>query len=139
MTNRIIYAVGGGVAVVVPAPDCGLTLEEIAAKDVPPATAFDIVEAAALPADRLFRYAWEKQGAAVVESVPKAKLIAHDIRRADRAKRLAPLDVEATIPARAVQAEAARQVIRDANAALQVRIDAAASTAALRVELAGLA
>lgn len=136
--KNIIYAVDGGVAVVVPAPDCGLTVEEIAAKDVPQGAAFEIIEASALPADRVFRNTWEKQGAAVVESLPKSKAIAHEIRRSDRAKKLAPLDIQATIPSQAVAAEAARQVIRNDNAALQLRLDAAASPAALRAELAGL-
>ena len=36
MNQRIIYPTPeGGVAVIVPAHDCGLTIEEIAAKDVP--------------------------------------------------------------------------------------------------------
>ncbi len=36
MNQRIIYPNDqGGVAVIVPAPDCGLTIEQIALKDVP--------------------------------------------------------------------------------------------------------
>lgn len=131
--KRIIYAaVGGGVAVVIPAPDCGLTIDQIAAKDVPQGVAFDVVATAALPADRLFRNAWEKVGAAVVESLPKSRMIAHEARRARRAQEFAPLDVEATIPVKAAQAEAARQAIRDRHAAKQVEIDAAPDVAALR-------
>ena len=57
---RIIYPTPeGGVAIIVPAPDCGLTIEEIAAKDVPAGTPYKVVDAADIPADRTFRNAWE--------------------------------------------------------------------------------
>ena len=55
----------------------------------------------------------------------KAKAIAHDMRRAARAEEFKPLDVQATIPSLAAQAEAARQAIRDKYAAMQADIDAA--------------
>lgn len=58
--KRIIYPTSdGGVSVIVPAPDCGLTIEEIARKDVPFGKPFKIVDAADLPSDRTFRNAWE--------------------------------------------------------------------------------
>ncbi len=57
---RIIYPTPeGGVAIIVPAPDCGLTIEQIAAKDVPAGVPFRIVEASDIPEDRTFRNAWE--------------------------------------------------------------------------------
>jgi hypothetical protein len=57
---RIIYPTPeGGVAIIIPAPDCGLTIEEIAAKDVPAGVPFRIVEADTIPSDRTFRNAWE--------------------------------------------------------------------------------
>lgn len=57
---RIIYPTPeGGVAIIIPAPDCGLTVEEIAAKDVPAGVPFRIVEADTIPSDRTFRAAWE--------------------------------------------------------------------------------
>jgi hypothetical protein len=57
---RIIYPTPeGGVAIIVPAPDCGLTIEQIAAKDVPAGLPFRIVEASDIPEDRTFRNAWE--------------------------------------------------------------------------------
>jgi hypothetical protein len=60
MNKRILYPTDdGGVAVIVPAPDCGLTVEEIAAKDVPEGKPFKIVDAADIPEDRTFRDAWE--------------------------------------------------------------------------------
>lgn len=49
----------GGVAILIPAPDCGLTIEQIAAKDVPPGVPFRIVDASDIPSDRTFRNAWE--------------------------------------------------------------------------------
>ena len=59
MNQRIIYSTpDGGVAVIVPAPDCGLTIQQIAAKDVPAGTAYQIVDAADIPTDRTFRNAW---------------------------------------------------------------------------------
>jgi hypothetical protein len=57
---RIIYPTPeGGVAIIVPAPECGLTIEQIAAKDVPAGVPFRIVEADTIPTDRTFRNAWE--------------------------------------------------------------------------------
>ena len=59
MNQRIIYpADEGGVAIIVPA-DCGLTIEEIAAKDVPEGKAYQIVDVSEIPSDRTFRDAWE--------------------------------------------------------------------------------
>lgn len=60
-------------------------------------------------------------------NLTKAKAIAHDVRRAKRAAEFAPLDIQATIPAMATQAEAARQAIRDKYAEMQTEIDAAAT------------
>lgn len=60
MNQRIIFKTEeGGLAVIIPAPDCGLTIEQIAKKDVPPGAPFRIVDAADIPADRTFRDAWE--------------------------------------------------------------------------------
>ena len=62
MNQRIIYPTdNGGVAVIIPAPDCGLTIEEIAAKDVPVGKPYKIVDVADIPTDRTFRNAWEYQ------------------------------------------------------------------------------
>jgi hypothetical protein len=59
MNQRIIYQTDdGGIAVIVPA-DCGLTIEEIAAKDVPAGKPYKIVDVADIPTDRTFRNAWE--------------------------------------------------------------------------------
>ena len=60
MNKRIIYKTDdGGVAIIAPALDCGLTIEEIAAKDVPAGKQFEIVDVSDIPTDRTFRNAWE--------------------------------------------------------------------------------
>ena len=57
--KRIIYPTNeGGVAIIVPA-DCGLTIEQIVAKDVPAGKPYQIVDVADIPTDRTFRNAWE--------------------------------------------------------------------------------
>jgi hypothetical protein len=59
MNQRIIYPTDeGGVAVIIPAPECGLTIEEIAAKDVPEGKPYKIVDVADIPSERTFRNAW---------------------------------------------------------------------------------
>lgn len=60
MNSRIIYPTDdGGVAIIVPAAECGLTIEEIAAKDVPAGKQYKIVDVSDIPTERLFRNAWE--------------------------------------------------------------------------------
>ena len=59
MNQRIIYPTDDGVAVIVPSPDCELTIEEIVAKNVPADTPYKIVDVADIPSDRTFRNAWE--------------------------------------------------------------------------------
>jgi hypothetical protein len=62
MTQRIIYPTDeGGVAIVIPTPEAleTMTIEEIAAKDVPAGKPFKIVDVADIPTDRTFRGAWE--------------------------------------------------------------------------------
>jgi hypothetical protein len=57
--KRIIFPTDdGGVAIIIPA-DCGLSIEEIAAKDVPSGgVPYWIVDVNEIPSDRLFRSAW---------------------------------------------------------------------------------
>ena len=60
MNSRIIYPTdNGGVAIIVPAAECGLTIEQIAAKDVPAGKPYKIVDVSDIPTDRTFRNAWE--------------------------------------------------------------------------------
>jgi hypothetical protein len=61
MNKRIVYQNDeGGISIIVPA-DCGLTIEEIAAKDVPTGKAYNIVDVSEIPTDRTFRDAWTWQ------------------------------------------------------------------------------
>ena len=48
----------GGIAVIIPAPNCGIPLEEIARKDVPFGVPYRIIDAALIPQDRTYREAW---------------------------------------------------------------------------------
>ena len=60
MNQTIIYPNdNGGVALVMPSPECGLTIEEIAAKDVPAGKPYKIVNYFDLPEDHTFFNAWE--------------------------------------------------------------------------------
>lgn len=71
-------------------------------------------------------------------NIDKAKSIAHDARRAARSAEFAPLDVQATIPAKAAEAEAARQAIRDKYAAMQTAIDSASTADEIKAAAAGV-
>jgi len=67
--KRIIYQNDtGGVAVLIPA-DCGLTIEQIAAKDVPTGKAYKIVDAADIPTDRQWRAEWTVDEADLTDGV----------------------------------------------------------------------
>jgi hypothetical protein len=58
MNKRIVYQNDeGGISIIVPA-DSGLTIAEIAAKDVPTGKEYHIVDASEIPTDRTFRGAW---------------------------------------------------------------------------------
>ena len=57
--KRIVYIQDNGiVAIVIPSDDCGLTVEEIQAKDVPSGKTSYIIDATDVPSDRSFRNAW---------------------------------------------------------------------------------
>ena len=60
--KRIIYPNDeGGVSIVIPSPEALeiMTIEDIAAKDVPEGKPFKIVDVEDVPTDRTFRNAWE--------------------------------------------------------------------------------
>ena len=57
--KRIIYIQDNGtVAIISPSDNCGLTLEEIQAKDVPQGKVSYIIDKSEVPTDRSFRDAW---------------------------------------------------------------------------------
>ena len=61
MTKRIIYPTDDGVAIIIPSPEALeiMTIEEIAAKDVPAGVPYKIVDMSDIPTDHTFRSAWE--------------------------------------------------------------------------------
>ena len=57
--KRIVYLRDdGGVTILMPSDNCGLTVEEIQAKDVPPGKTSYIIDKSEVPTDRSFRDAW---------------------------------------------------------------------------------
>jgi hypothetical protein len=69
MSTRIIYKNdNGGVAVIIPA-DCGLTIEQIAIKDVPTGVAYKIVDMSDIPSDRSERDAWTVDDADLTDGI----------------------------------------------------------------------
>lgn len=58
-THIIVYPNGEYLGLVIPAPECELSLEEIARKDVPKGLPYKIVAKADVPTDWSFRDAWE--------------------------------------------------------------------------------
>lgn len=133
MDNVIVWPNETG-AVAVCYPTGELPLDEVLAKDCPADAV--IISAPSLPQNQgVFFEAWELNNGSVTVNLEKAKQIGHTIRRAERTKEFAPLDIKATIPAEAAAAEAARQVIRDKYSAIQSQIDAAQSPDEIKAAL----
>jgi len=134
-TSRIIYqSESGGVAVIVPTGSV-----ELALKDVPEGVPYEIVSAADIPSDRTFRNAWViGMDGCVEHNLDQCREIGHDKRRAARTEAFAPFDeiIAKQIPgADALEAEAARQEIRNKYAEVQVAIDAAADPDEIKAAL----
>lgn len=92
--KRIIYTNDeGGVSIIVPASECGLTIEQIAEKDVPAGKAYKIVDVSEIPSDRTYRNAWVDNDGVKVD-MPKAVEIQKEKLRAERAPLLEALDQE---------------------------------------------
>lgn len=134
---KIIYQnQEGGVSVIHPTGE--LSIEEVAAKDVPEGVAYEIVEDDAIPSDRTFRNAWVMGDCCVEHDLDKCKALGHDMRRAKRAEEFKPHDevIMKQIPgADAQAAEEARQEIRDKYAQVQEQIDAAATPDEIKAAL----
>lgn len=59
MAKAIIYqGDGGGVSIIHMSPDCEMTIEQVAQKDVPAGKPYKIVDASIIPVDRADRAAW---------------------------------------------------------------------------------
>ena len=128
--KKIIYSTPLGVSVVHPTGE--VPFEVVLVKDVPPDADYEVVDESKIPADRLFRKAWRKEGSEVVVPLDLAKEAAHDIRRALRDIEMAPLDVKVGVPSQAVQAELERKNIRDKYADIQNQVDAANDVSTLK-------
>ena len=135
--SKIVYQnPDGGVSVV--HPTGAISIEDLPAKLG--LTDYEIVADDAVPTDRTFRNAWRKDGSSVVENLAAAKEIAHATRRAKREEEFKPHDdvIAKQIPgADADAAEASRATIRTKYATMQTSIDAASTTAEIKVALNG--
>jgi hypothetical protein len=121
--NRIIYPTPEGVAIIIPAESV-----ELALKDVPEGTPYEIVTTDDIPADRFFRNAWVLGDCCVEHDLDKCKSIGHNVRRQKRAEEFAPHDdiIAKQIPGKdAAEAETNRQLIRNKYADIQDNIDVA--------------
>ena len=135
--SKIIYQnPDGSVSVVIPTG--AVPIEDLPAKLG--LTDYEIVADDAVPTDRTFRNAWRKDGTSIVEDLAAAKEIAHETRRAKREEEFKPHDdvIAKQIPgADADAAEASRATIRTKYATMQTSIDAASTTAEIKVALNG--
>jgi len=69
MDKRIIYKNDDGtISIIIPA-NCGLTVEQIAQKDVPTGKSYKIVDVSEVPSDREFRDAWTIDDAELTDGV----------------------------------------------------------------------
>jgi len=137
MKRIVIKNPDGTVGILIPSQEAlkTMTIQEIATKDVPGGLPYEIVNTEAIQSDRTFRNAWEAKIGGVQTNMPKAKLIAHNMRRKARDELFKPFDIQATIPAQAQAAETARQAIRDADAIKQTTIDNATTESELKAIL----
>jgi hypothetical protein len=59
MSKRILFPKDSGIYILTPVESCGLSISEIANKDVPSGVPYLIVDESDIPQDREFRDAWE--------------------------------------------------------------------------------
>ncbi len=70
MSKKIVFKEDdGNLAIIRPIEGCGLTLEEVAAKDVPTGKPYKIVDDSEIPTDRYFRNAWEIEDSELTDGV----------------------------------------------------------------------
>ena len=127
-TKRIVYTnAEGNLSIVIPAPNTGLTIQQVAQQSVPAGVTYEIVEVDLIPIDRTFRTAWEHHPVdKVTIDVTKAKEHTHKLRRNKRAEEFKPFDdiIMKQIPGTDVNAaEVSRANIRTKYATLQTQIN----------------
>jgi hypothetical protein len=142
--SRIIYTNSDGtVAILQPIlteinPNTGnpFTIEEIAAKDVPSGTSYEIVDDSQIPIDRSFRDAWKQNGKTIETDMTKAKEIHKTNIRNARTPKLAELDIEfqkaLETSVSTADIVSKKQALRDAPA--DSAIDAATDEAGLKAQ-----
>lgn len=127
--QRIIYSnTDGSIAIVIPSDE--VSIQDVITKTVPSDVAYQVVSAECIPSNRIFRDAWTIKGSCVEEDLYRCREIGHQIRRKKREAEFAPYDsvIAKQIPGSDfVEAETARQEIRDRYAQIQTEIDVAAS------------
>ena len=131
---KIIYqSESGGVAVIIPTESV-----ELALKDVPAGTPYEIVDVADIPSDRFFRNAWVMGDCCIDVDLGRCKAIGHDKRRTQRAEEFKPFDevISKQIPGvDAAEAEASRQQIRFKYALIQDAIEIASTPDEIKAAL----
>jgi len=132
---NIVYTVNDFLVVMSLSDKCGLTVEEIQAKDVPDGVTSYIVDHSSLPIDTDFQNAWVYKDGKVEVDLAKAKEVHKEYIRRERQEKLAALDIEfqqalETGDTSAVVAK--KQALRDATA--DSAIDAATSTDQLKAQ-----
>ena len=131
--KNIVYTQNNILVVMSLSDKCGLTVEEIQAKDVPDGVTSYIVDHSSLPTDTDFQNAWVYKDGKVQVDLAKAKEVHREYIRRERKEKLAALDIEfqralETGDTSAVVAK--KQVLRDATA--DSAIESATSLAELR-------
>ena len=131
--KNIVYTQNNILVVMSLSDKCGLTVEEIQAKDVPDGVTSYIVDHSSLPTDTDFQNAWVYKDGKVEVDLTKAKEVHREYIRRERKEKLAALDIEfqralETGDTSAVVAK--KQVLRDATA--DSAIESATSLAELR-------
>ena len=131
--KNIVYTQNDFLVVMSLSDKCGLTVEEIQAKDVPDGVTSYIVDHSSLPTDTDFQNAWVYKDGKVEVDLDKAKEVHREYIRRERKEKLAALDIEfqralETGDTSAVVAK--KQVLRDATA--DSAIESATSLAELR-------
>ena len=132
--KRIIYQNSeGGLSVIIPTESV-----ELALKDVPEGTPYEIVDVADVPSDRFFRGAWVMGDCCIEHDLDRCREIGHGRRRAARAEEFAPHDelIAKQIPGvDAAAAEEARQQVRFKYALIQDAINVASTTDEIKAAL----
>lgn len=133
---RIVFErADGSIGIVIPAPDSGLTTEQVVAQAVPLGAPYRFVEDDVIPTDRTYRDAWaiDPSTGGVRHEMTKAREIHRNRMRWARTPLMADLDTQylradelgAAGNAKKAAISVQKQILRDVTAAPEI---AAAST-----------